>query len=99
MLNGLGSQLDPETNIIEIAAPYARSFIREEQLSASALLGQAVLSGRAALKLPQLLSEFFVSTGRGETRVEITSRTRRKRVHLRDTHLRPRADLRLSAHQ
>ncbi|HSA77622.1 MAG TPA: AarF/ABC1/UbiB kinase family protein, partial [Nitrospirota bacterium] len=29
MLNGLGSQLDPETNIIEIATPFAKRFIME----------------------------------------------------------------------
>jgi hypothetical protein len=38
------------------------------------MLEQAGKSARAALKLPQLLSEFFVTTGRGETRIEITSR-------------------------
>ncbi len=73
MLNGLSSQLDPETNIIEIAAPYARRFIRAEEYSLSGLAQQAGISARASLKLPQLLSDFFVTTRRGETRVEITS--------------------------
>jgi predicted unusual protein kinase regulating ubiquinone biosynthesis (AarF/ABC1/UbiB family) len=73
MLNGLGSRLDPDTNIIEIAAPYARRFIRSEELSASGLLQQAALSARATVRLPQLLSEFLVTTSRGETRVEVTS--------------------------
>jgi predicted unusual protein kinase regulating ubiquinone biosynthesis (AarF/ABC1/UbiB family) len=74
MLNGLGSSLDPDTNIIEIAAPYARTFIRSEEFTASGLLRQAALSFRATVKLPQLLNDFLVTTGRGETRVEITSR-------------------------
>ena len=73
MLNGLGSRLDPDTNIIEIAAPYARRFIRAEEFSACGLLQQAGFRARAALRLPQLLSEFLVTTSRGETRVEITS--------------------------
>jgi predicted unusual protein kinase regulating ubiquinone biosynthesis (AarF/ABC1/UbiB family) len=73
MLNGLGSSLDPETNIIEIAAPYARRFIKSEEFTAAAVLEQAALSARAALKLPQLMKDFLVTTGRGETRVEITS--------------------------
>jgi predicted unusual protein kinase regulating ubiquinone biosynthesis (AarF/ABC1/UbiB family) len=73
MLNGLGSRLDPDTNIIEIAAPYARRFIRSEEFSAAGLLQQAASSARATVRLPQLLSEFLVTTSRGETRVEITS--------------------------
>ena len=73
MLNGLGSRLDPDTNIIEIAAPYAKRFIRSEEFTASGVLGQAARSARATLKLPQLLSDFLFTTSRGETRVEITS--------------------------
>ena len=75
MLNGLGSQLDPETNIIEIAAPYAKRFIKAEGMSASALFSRGVTLGRSVVDLPHLLNEFLVTTSRGETRVEITSRT------------------------
>jgi predicted unusual protein kinase regulating ubiquinone biosynthesis (AarF/ABC1/UbiB family) len=74
MLNGLGSQLDPDTNIIEIARPFAKRFIMDEQMSAATLLGQAGVTARALVNLPKLLSDFLVSTGRNETRVEITSR-------------------------
>jgi predicted unusual protein kinase regulating ubiquinone biosynthesis (AarF/ABC1/UbiB family) len=74
MLNGLGSQLDPETNIIEIAAPFAKRFILSEELSAKGLIKQAGLGGRSLLRLPKLLTDFLVTTSRGETRVEITSR-------------------------
>jgi predicted unusual protein kinase regulating ubiquinone biosynthesis (AarF/ABC1/UbiB family) len=74
MLNGLGSRLDPETNIIEIAAPFAKRFIREEKLTASGILKEAALTGRAVANLPKLLTEFLVTTSRGETRVEITSK-------------------------
>ena len=73
MLNGLGSQLDSETNIIEIAAPFAKRFISSEEMSASGLLKQAGSSGLALIGLPKLVNEFFVSTSRGETRVEVTS--------------------------
>src|SRR5512143_461964 len=73
MLNGLGSRLDPDTNIIEIAAPFARRFISEE-LSAAGVFKQASLCARSAVQLPKMLTEFLVTTGRGETRVEITSR-------------------------
>ena len=73
MLNGLGLQLDSETNIIEIAAPFARRFIRAEEFSGARLLQNAGTSARAALKLPRQLSDFLVTTSRGETRVEITS--------------------------
>lgn len=73
MLNGLGSQLDPETNIIEIAAPFAKQFIGSEDLTVKGVLKQGALAGRALVHLPKLLTEFLVTTRRGETRVEITS--------------------------
>jgi predicted unusual protein kinase regulating ubiquinone biosynthesis (AarF/ABC1/UbiB family) len=74
MLNGLGSRLDPETNIIEIAAPFAKRFIKSEEMTAAGMLRQAGMAGRSMLKLPKLLTEFLVNTSRGETRVEITSK-------------------------
>ncbi len=73
MLNGLGSRLDPETNIIEIAAPFAKRFIREEAFTTSRILKQAAAAGRSLASLPKLLTDFLVTTSRGETRVEITS--------------------------
>ena len=73
MLNGLGSQLDPETNIIEIAAPHAKRFISAEEMSASGILSRGVTLGRSLIDLPKLLNDFLVTTGRGETRVEIAS--------------------------
>ncbi|MGE5174116.1 MAG: ABC1 kinase family protein [Betaproteobacteria bacterium] len=73
MLNGLGSRLDPETNIIEIAAPFARRFIKSEGVTASGILKQLASSGRSLTSLPKLLTDFLVTTSRGETRVEITS--------------------------
>jgi len=75
MLNGLGSQLNPETNIIEIAAPYAKRFISDEGMSASAILSRGITLGRSLIDLPKLVNEFLVTTRRGETRVEITSET------------------------
>jgi ubiquinone biosynthesis protein len=73
MLNGLGSRLDPDTNIIEIAAPFARRFISEE-VTAAGILKQAAVCARSAVQLPKMLTDFLVTTGRGETRVEITSK-------------------------
>jgi predicted unusual protein kinase regulating ubiquinone biosynthesis (AarF/ABC1/UbiB family) len=73
MLNGLGSRLDPDTNIIEIAAPFAKRFIKSEEFTPSAFLKHALTSSRAAVKLPKLLTDFLVTTSRGETRIEITS--------------------------
>jgi predicted unusual protein kinase regulating ubiquinone biosynthesis (AarF/ABC1/UbiB family) len=74
MLNGLGSRLDPETNLIEIAAPFARRFIMAEETTAFAAFRRAASTARSLVRLPALLSEFLVTTGRGETRVEITSK-------------------------
>jgi predicted unusual protein kinase regulating ubiquinone biosynthesis (AarF/ABC1/UbiB family) len=74
MLNGLGSSLDPETNIIEISAPFARRFITSEEFAPTALVRQIGASARSLVKLPKLLTDFLITTSRGETRVEITSR-------------------------
>jgi predicted unusual protein kinase regulating ubiquinone biosynthesis (AarF/ABC1/UbiB family) len=74
MLNGLGSQLDPDTNIIEIATPFAKRFIMAEAMSATALFGHAGVAARSLARLPKLLSDFLVTTGRNEMRVEVTSR-------------------------
>ena len=74
MLNGLGSQLDPETNLIEIAAPFARKFIHAEETSPQRILKQAGSVARSLVHLPKLLEDFLVTTGRGELRVEIGSR-------------------------
>ncbi|HUJ18334.1 MAG TPA: AarF/ABC1/UbiB kinase family protein [Nitrospirota bacterium] len=74
MLNGLASRLDSETNLIEIAAPYAKRFIKAGEFTMEGVLKQAGISARSALKLPELLNDFLVTTGRGELRVEIASR-------------------------
>ncbi len=74
MLNGLGSRLDTETNIIEIAAPFARTFIRSQEVRPDRILKQASTMGRSLVRLPKLLEDFLVTTGRGELRVEIGSR-------------------------
>ncbi len=73
MLNGLSSRLDPETNIIEIAAPFAKRFIMAGDAAGAGMLGRAVSAGRSLIKLPRLLKDFLDNTNRGETRVEITS--------------------------
>ena len=74
MLNGLGSQLDPRTNIIEISAPYARRFIQAEEYSAKGALKQAAGAARALVKLPKMVHDLLVTTSRGELKVEIGSR-------------------------
>ncbi len=73
MLNGLGSQLDPDTNLIEIAAPFAKRFIRAEEIGPKAALKHAGATARSLARLPRLLEDFLVTTSRGETRIEITS--------------------------
>ncbi len=73
MLNGLGSRLDPETNIIEIAAPFASRFMFTENTTAEGFLTQAGTAIRSLPALPKLLTDFLVTTDRGETKVKITS--------------------------
>jgi ubiquinone biosynthesis protein len=74
MLNGLGSQLDPRTNIIEISAPYARRFIQAEEFSTQGVLKQVGGAARAIVKLPKMVHDLLVTTSRGELKVEIGSR-------------------------
>jgi predicted unusual protein kinase regulating ubiquinone biosynthesis (AarF/ABC1/UbiB family) len=74
MLNGLATHLDPDTNIVEIAAPFARRFITADEFTYKSVLKQTGSTIRSLVKLPQLLTDFLVATGRGETRVDITSR-------------------------
>ena len=74
MLNGLASQLDVETNIIEIATPYAKRFIQSEELSPRGALMRVAGAARSLVKLPKLIEDFLVTTSRGELRVEIGSR-------------------------
>ena len=81
MLNGLGSRLDPETNIIEIAAPFAKRFIKADDFTPRGLMMQAGSLARTLVKLPGLLETFLVTTGRGETRVEITSHDIVRELH------------------
>ena len=109
MLNGLGSRLDPETNIIEIAAPFARRFIRPRSCPPPGMLKQAGASARALVRLPKLLTDFLVTTSRGETRVEITSQDvvdelknispHRQGLHLCHPDRRSGTDIGLSAYQ
>jgi predicted unusual protein kinase regulating ubiquinone biosynthesis (AarF/ABC1/UbiB family) len=74
MLNGLGSQLDPDTNLIEIAAPFAKQFIQAEATRPRTVMKQARDTAWSLVRLPRLLEDFLVTTSRGETRVEIGSR-------------------------
>ena len=74
MLNGLGSQLDPESNLIESAAPFAKRFIHAAEATPQGALRHVAAAARAAVRLPKLLDDFLVTTGRGELRVEIGSR-------------------------
>jgi predicted unusual protein kinase regulating ubiquinone biosynthesis (AarF/ABC1/UbiB family) len=74
MLNGLGSQLDPDTNLIEIAAPFAKQFIQSEATRPQTVMKQARDTAWSLVRLPRLLEDFLVTTSRGETQVEIGSR-------------------------
>jgi ubiquinone biosynthesis protein len=74
MLNGLGSRLDTQTNIIEISAPYAKRFIQAEELSPKGVLKQVGGAARSLVRLPKMVHDLLVTTSRGELKVEIGSR-------------------------
>jgi predicted unusual protein kinase regulating ubiquinone biosynthesis (AarF/ABC1/UbiB family) len=74
ILNGLNSRLDPDINIIEIARPYAVSFIEEGErgfLEEMLSSGKEVLEALAAL--PKLLEEFLRTANRGEVKTRMSS--------------------------
>lgn len=66
MLSGLNAQLDPDLNIIQIAAPYVRDFFRSEDSAADTLLDKAMAWGHSVLQLPRLLELHLAASSREE---------------------------------
>ncbi len=65
MLSGLNAQLDPDLNLVQLAAPYVKEFFRAEESAADTLLDKAMVWGRSLLQLPRLL-ELHLATARRE---------------------------------
>jgi len=72
--------VDPDTISLRLLRPSPRRFIMAEEMSAATIFGHASVAPRTG-RLPKLIVDFLVSTGRNETRVEITSPRRRKGAH------------------
>ncbi|MBI3611253.1 MAG: AarF/ABC1/UbiB kinase family protein [Nitrospirae bacterium] len=73
MLNGINSKLDPNLNIIELAKPYAVSFIRAEESWLDRLWKTGREVGGSLVSLPKALETFLVMANRGEFKTRMSS--------------------------
>lgn len=74
VLEGLGTQLDPDFDFVAVTAPFARR-IADERLHPSAIARTATQSlrrfSRLAVELPESLTRFMRRAGHGEFRVAV----------------------------
>lgn len=68
MLSGLNAQLDPDLNIIQLAAPHVKEFFRAEESTADTLMEKAMAWGQSVLQLPRLLELHLSTSSREELR-------------------------------
>jgi ubiquinone biosynthesis protein len=74
MLNGLTARLDPDMNIIELAAPSVREFFRgREEGWLRKFLAQGKAAGRSLFSLPGAVEEFFDLANRGQFQTRMSS--------------------------
>jgi predicted unusual protein kinase regulating ubiquinone biosynthesis (AarF/ABC1/UbiB family) len=75
LLMGLAEGLDPEFNFMEVATPYARTFLgldaKGMEQTAQQLVGQALAAGRALLTLPQAFEQILSKLEAGELEVTL----------------------------
>lgn len=73
LLNGLCTSLDPDSNLIELAKPYAKNFVDiEKTLIEKALTVRKALS-RLIYDIPEELYKLLAKANRGEMTTEMTS--------------------------
>ncbi len=74
VLEGLGSQLDPEFDFVAVTAPFARSIVEErlEPRNVARTVAQSVRRfSRLATELPESLTRFMRRAGSGEFRIAV----------------------------
>ncbi len=72
MLSGLNAVLDPNLNIIDLAAPSVREFLLKEDVVAETLVQKALAMGQTLVRLPSLLEAHFDALQRGELRSRLS---------------------------
>lgn len=72
MLNGLCSQLDPDLNIIELAKPYAKTFVKGPD-GPSQIIAKGKDLMRALLGLPSALKALVDLSSQGQFRTQMNS--------------------------
>ncbi|HET6370762.1 MAG TPA: AarF/UbiB family protein [Nitrospiria bacterium] len=72
MLNGLCSKLNPDLNIIELAAPYARQFVKHETFIEQFFTRGKEIA-RSLVELPEALHQFLDVANSGRFRTEMHS--------------------------
>jgi predicted unusual protein kinase regulating ubiquinone biosynthesis (AarF/ABC1/UbiB family) len=72
MLNGLCSKLNPDLNIIELASPYARQFVKHETFIEQFFTRGKEIA-RSLVELPEALHQFLDVANSGRFRTEMHS--------------------------
>lgn len=72
MLSGLNAQLDPNLNIIDLAAPAVRGFLLKEEGRADRLVQKVLTLGNTLIRLPDLMESHLDALQRGEVRSRLS---------------------------
>lgn len=73
ILNGLTSKLDPDLNIIEIAAPYTKRFAHEDKGWIEKTISRGKEVGTALINIPEQFENILRLSNRGEFHMYITA--------------------------
>lgn len=71
ILEGLSFELDPSVNIVEVAKPYLKKFIKEEKEILESLIEESKIFGKLVFTLPRKINEFLNKVNAGEIEVLI----------------------------
>lgn len=71
MLSGLNARLDPDLNLIELAAPHIKAFYYAEQEPSEILVDKGLTWVASMAKLPKVISRHLAAVERGEIRSSI----------------------------
>jgi predicted unusual protein kinase regulating ubiquinone biosynthesis (AarF/ABC1/UbiB family) len=77
ILSGLATQIDPQFNVFEAAAPFAQKMLADDSGSIlKVAVDEMVALGKAVVRMPVQLDRFLELAGRGELRVNVNDTER-----------------------
>lgn len=77
ILSGLATQIDPQFNVFEAAAPFAQKMLADDSGSIlKVAVDEMVSLGKAVVRMPVQLDRFLELAGRGELRVNVNDTER-----------------------